>query len=577
MSDDPDDNIVKLPAVQKDREAYAFARRMLQGFRDTSSPWSSESALSPQAGRGFFRDILARSVRSAYVNLRLQVLAAARAGDDDAIFVVNHFINDMKSLGVQLPTEFAAYSMDVVAGLVRPRGPRPKESLARNIVIANTVAALIDRFGIPYSRKRKGRDGRPSARRSGSAIVAAAARDVTGGQLDLGEKRVERVYETMRGGMPNSAGLDAGDLRQILKKEQKKPVPLELKGPNLCMMGDRFNQNRRPHIMTTNGNRPGKGAAKSVGNHPNATENSRTTRQAQATQVGMRYSITSYRNRDCYVLAISAHPGLSATEKLALIRLAHHVNFRTGRCNPAAATLAKELGKDERWIRRTLAGLERAGLLAIDRTRGRTSNNFTLMVPSNPGQDARVEPANPGENTRVQPGSKRSPTRVKMDSNPGQLAPLTAKRTAKRTEEREKSNSPDFFGGVKKEAAAKEENKIETEDADAFARFWSAYPKHAGKLDAEKAFKAALKTTDAETIIAGAERYAGERAGQEPRYTKHPGTWLRAGCWGDEPARSNGHTVIDQHGNVITTPRTGEWTWGDVQARALALLGGPRS
>lgn len=204
MSDD--DNIVKLPAVQADRDAYAFACRMLRGFADTSSPWSSELALSPQAGRGFFRDVLARSVRSPYVNLRLQVLAAARAGDDDAIFVVNHFINDMKSLGVQLPTEFAAYSMDVVAGLVRPRGPKAKELFAKNIVIANTVAALIDRFGIPYSRKRKGRDGRPSARRSGSAIVSAALKEATGGQLDVGEKMVEHIYEKLRGGMPTEPG-----------------------------------------------------------------------------------------------------------------------------------------------------------------------------------------------------------------------------------------------------------------------------------------------------------------------------------------------------------------------------------
>ena len=59
-------------------------------------------------------------------------------------------------------------------------------------------------------------------------------------------------------------------------------------------------------------------------------------------QAGMRYSITNYRDRDRYVLVISAHPGLSAAEKLALIRLAFHVNFKTGRCNPAAVTLPKK-------------------------------------------------------------------------------------------------------------------------------------------------------------------------------------------------------------------------------------------
>jgi hypothetical protein len=206
MTDDPDDNIVKLPAVQADREAYAFACRVLGEFADSSSPWSRESALSPQAGRGFARDMLARVVRSPYVNLRLQVIAAARAGDDDAIFVVNHFINDMKSLGVRLPTEFAAYTMDAVAGLIRPRGPKPKDSFVKNIVIANAVAAVMDRFGIPYSRKLKSRDGRPSSKRSASTIVADALKEVTGGGRDLGEKRIERIYEKMRGGMPPEPG-----------------------------------------------------------------------------------------------------------------------------------------------------------------------------------------------------------------------------------------------------------------------------------------------------------------------------------------------------------------------------------
>jgi hypothetical protein len=29
-------------------------------------------------------------------------------------------------------------------------------------------------------------------------------------------------------------------------------------------------------------------------------------------------------------------------------------------------------------------------------------------------------------------------------------------------------------------------------------------------------------------------RYAAERRGEDPRFTKHPATWLRKGCWSDE-------------------------------------------
>jgi hypothetical protein len=38
-----------------------------------------------------------------------------------------------------------------------------------------------------------------------------------------------------------------------------------------------------------------------------------------------------------------------------------------------------------------------------------------------------------------------------------------------------------------------------------------------------------------DVLIAGATRYANERAGEDEKYTKHPTTSLRAGCWDDEP------------------------------------------
>ena len=56
------------------------------------------------------------------------------------------------------------------------------------------------------------------------------------------------------------------------------------------------------------------------------------------------------------------------------------------------------------------------------------------------------------------------------------------------------------------------------------------------KKTAEKAFAKALKEgAHPKDIIAGALRYSAERDGQEPRFTKHPSTWLNAGCWEDEP------------------------------------------
>jgi hypothetical protein len=88
----------------------------------------------------------------------------------------------------------------------------------------------------------------------------------------------------------------------------------------------------------------------------------------------------------------------------------------------------------------------------------------------------------------------------------------------------------------------------------AFDRFWPVYPKRVGKQDAYKAFERAIgkRGVDPEKIIAAAGRYASERANEDPQFTKHPATWLNAGCWDDEPS---GATVIDEGGNIVGTAK----------------------
>ena len=77
---------------------------------------------------------------------------------------------------------------------------------------------------------------------------------------------------------------------------------------------------------------------------------------------------------------------------------------------------------------------------------------------------------------------------------------------------------------------------------DGFAAFWNAYPRHVGKIAAEKAFRKALGGgANPEEITLGAMRFAAERD-REPdpakreRFTPHPATWLNAGRWADDPA-----------------------------------------
>lgn len=65
-------------------------------------------------------------------------------------------------------------------------------------------------------------------------------------------------------------------------------------------------------------------------------------------------------------------------------------------------------------------------------------------------------------------------------------------------------------------------------------QFWPAYPRRVGKGQALKAFRAARKQNDLETIMAGIRRYAASRQGENPEFTKHASTWLNGQCWLDE-------------------------------------------
>lgn len=73
--------------------------------------------------------------------------------------------------------------------------------------------------------------------------------------------------------------------------------------------------------------------------------------------------------------------------------------------------------------------------------------------------------------------------------------------------------------------------------ADGFDQWWATYPKKVKKRDAEKAYRAALKTgaTPEQLLQALHQHVANWKArGTAPQYIPYPATWLRAGSWEDE-------------------------------------------
>lgn len=90
-----------------------------------------------------------------------------------------------------------------------------------------------------------------------------------------------------------------------------------------------------------------------------------------------------------------------------------------------------------------------------------------------------------------------------------------------------------------------------------FEEFWAVYPRHQAKGGALRAYTRALKRATREVILAGARRYAVERAGQDKRYTAMAATWLNQDRWTDEPETP---TVVPFH--QVRAKRS----WAEIQA-----------
>jgi|GEM_PF-1289163 len=70
-----------------------------------------------------------------------------------------------------------------------------------------------------------------------------------------------------------------------------------------------------------------------------------------------------------------------------------------------------------------------------------------------------------------------------------------------------------------------------------FNEWWNEYPKKVARQRALKAYASVVSSGKANPadLLLGVRRYASERARHDPKFTKHPATWLNSGCWTDEP------------------------------------------
>jgi hypothetical protein len=228
-----------------------------------------------------------------------------------------------------------------------------------------------------------------------------------------------------------------------------------------------------------------------------------------------------------------------------------------GRAWPGLRTLGDPIGLHEVSVLRAMRRLEVGGHLRVvpgRPGRGQT-NQYWMAIKPAAGQV--LDAAKPAAG---QVSDKNKP--ANQSGKPANQSKKPAGRQQNHSKNHSKNHSRDIdsppAGDFFKKESGEENNKKNTDattGAARFGEFWTAYPKKVGKLDAERAFAKALQRAGADELIAGARRYAGERSGQDQKFTKHPATWLNKGCWGDEPS-ATGPPIIDGiTGEPVEAPR----------------------
>lgn len=93
------------------------------------------------------------------------------------------------------------------------------------------------------------------------------------------------------------------------------------------------------------------------------------------------------------------------------------------------------------------------------------------------------------------------------------------------------------LGPRTKEGTKDQGPRSEDQTAD-FESWYAEYPRKVGRGHAFRAFKTALTKTSLQVLIAAVRR---QRGGWDPKFTKHPATWLNGECWLDQAAGGNGN------------------------------------
>jgi Helix-turn-helix domain len=243
---------------------------------------------------------------------------------------------------------------------------------------------------------------------------------------------------------------------------------------------------------------------------------------------------------------VRADPDLTPLAFMLAYMLADLVNEREGCAWPGIAHLAAECHVTEKGIKKIIRSLVEHGHLHVEVCvgRGRT-NRYRWNIKL---EDARGGASHAHDDRGVLPSSRRDAPQVPISGQKGatRVPRFDAEKGNCGSEKGElafqKRGTPvpptlfnESIYDPPERSSARQQAQI---SSIGFDDFWRVHPKKVDRGQALRAFEKASENAPFEDIVLGAMRYATERAGQAPRFTKHPATWLTKACRTDPTLQS---------------------------------------
>ena len=249
------------------------------------------------------------------------------------------------------------------------------------------------------------------------------------------------------------------------------------------------------------------------------------------------------REKFLWLDQVRRDPDLTPLAFMLAYVLADLVNEREGCAWPGITHLAAECRVTRKGVKKVIRSLVERGHLSVEVGvgRGRT-NRYRWIINLEDGR--RVGDASHAQDDRsVLPSRRRDTPQVPISAQKREtgVPPFDAEKGNCGSEKGElafqKRGTPVPPTLFNKSIYDPPESSSPRQHAQissiGFDEFWRIYPKKIDRGEALRAFVKASENAPFEDIVRGAMRYADERTGQDPRFTKHPATWLSRACWTD--------------------------------------------